>query len=140
MEPVTTYYELEILGELPSHKNEKQGVIRTRTRDTAKGSAGSTYAGVMTKPDVKLILQRAAMQIPGELRDLKLRHPEMVVHFTVAREDVDRDNIFSTVLDMLYDYGVIADDNVRHFNGVVKLMPAIVGEEWKTWIQMWVTE
>ena len=117
-------YEIVLLGEVVSSKNEKMAVLRKRKSDTAKGAVGSHYAGIALKPKAKLSMDRIAMQIPGELRDLKLEHPRIDMFFIVGREDVDVDNIFSTVLDLLVKYGVLVDDNVRHCNGVKKLWPA----------------
>ena len=128
-------YEITILGELPSHKNEKVATRRKRKKDTAKGVAGTTYMGIRTKSAVKDAMDRAGLQIPGELRDLKLRHPDIEMFCVVGREDVDTDNIFSTVLDILVKYGVLADDNCRHCNGTKTSHPAkIVPNEWETLI------
>lgn len=128
-------HTLTIFGEILSHKNEKAAVMARRRKDTAKGKAGTQYAKVVTKSVAKESMNRAAMQIPGELRDLKLQHPDLDVYFVVGRLNVDRDNILSSVLDLLVEYGVLADDNVAQFNGAVTLHPAMLRENgWETTI------
>lgn len=130
-------YELRIIGEILSHKNQKAAVMARRRHDTAKGKAGTPYAKVVTKSVAKESMNRAAMQIPGELRDLKLEHPDLDVQFVVGRENVDRDNILSSILDLMVHYGVLSSDSVAKCNGTIVLHPAIVRKnEWEITINL----
>jgi hypothetical protein len=92
--------------------------------------------GLITKPKVSQAMDRLAMQIPGWVRDLNLEHPDVEVRFFVCRDSIDRDNIFSSLLDLLWKYNVIKDDQIKNFNGLITLHPAIIGDEWKTEIQL----
>ena len=126
-------YEIVLLGEVVASKNEKMAVMRKRKSDTAKGVAGSHYAGIALKPAAKESMDRIAMQIPGELRDLKLRHPRIEFNFVVGRINVDRDNIVSTVLDLLVLYGVMENDSVASCNNMIVIHPAhLRPDEWET--------
>jgi Holliday junction resolvase RusA-like endonuclease len=126
-------YELTLFGELPSHKNEKVATLRKRKKDTKKGVAGSTYMGIRTKSAVKDAMDRAGLQIPGDMRDLKLRHPKIEFYFKVARVNVDRDNIVSTVLDLLVRYGVLENDSISSCNHTITIYPAMLTvDEWET--------
>lgn len=114
-------YELIFLGEVQATKNEKMPVRRR----TGK-------LGLITKPEVSLAMDRLALQIPGYMRDLRLEHPDLDVYFDVCRDTIDRDNIASSLIDLCWRYGVIVDDDVKHFNGVVTLHPARMASQWKT--------
>lgn len=120
-------YVLEFHGEPPAHKNEKMPAMRRR-------KDGSKYAGLITKPESKLMMDRLALQIPGSLRDLKLRHPDITMQFYVGREDVDKSNMWCAIEDLLWKYGVLVDDSVKHSNGHFHMPPAIVigGNNWKS--------
>lgn len=113
--------ELEFLGETVSTKNQKMPVLRR----TGK-------AGIAIKPEARLARDRLASQIPGYLRDLNLQHPDVDVYFWVGRKRVDRDNIWSTICDLLVTYGVLSGDSVKHLNGRITLHPAVIGEDWRT--------
>jgi len=117
---------LEFIGEVPAKKNEKMPVIRN-----------SGKPSLITKPKSSLAVDRLAIQIPGFARDIYLKHPDLDMYFIVPRGNVDRDNVLSTILDLLWQYGVIEDDNVKHFNGRITLHPAVIGDTWKTTVVLY---
>jgi hypothetical protein len=77
-------------------------------------------------------LDRLAVQIPAECRDLNLLHPDLDVTFWVLDRRSDRDNMLTTLLDLLKDYGVIRNDSIAQCNGTVILRPAIICDHYKT--------
>jgi hypothetical protein len=127
---------LEFFGPVPSVKNEKQATMRKRKRATPKGEAGSLYPGITIKPTARLALQRLEFQVPGDLRGLRLVHPDIDVEFYVDGPDFDRDNIWSTLCDVLVRYEVLVDDDIRHLNGDIRLHPAVVTDHWRTVIRL----
>ena len=117
---VLTFY-----GEPPAHKNEKMPIRRRKKN-------GEMGMGLATKPAAKEAMNRLAVQITGEYRDLKIRHPHVEVWFYVMRDDFDRSNGWCCIEDLLWQYGVTVDDCVREFNGELLIHPAILCKEWKT--------
>jgi hypothetical protein len=97
---------------------------------------GQMGMGLATKPEAREAMNRLAMQIPGEFRDLRLRHPRTEVWFYVARDDFDRSNGWCCLEDLLWQYGVIVDDCVREFNAELVLHPAELGDEWRTVVML----
>lgn len=73
------------------------------------------------------ILKAMEMQLTGEYRDLNLESPDCEMYLTYTNASVDRDNIFSTVIDILGKYRTIRNDNIKHFNGRVVFHPAVRG-------------
>jgi len=53
-----------------------------------------------------------------------LSHPSMDVHIYTRSRRQDRDNIVTTVLDVLVKAGVLAGDNIARFNGMLTVHPA----------------
>jgi hypothetical protein len=82
----------------------------------------------ITSESVKESLDRLAMQIPGDVRDLKLVHPEIEFIITHDQDRQDRDNIVTTILDLLVQYGVLADDSIKQCNGKMTIWPSEKGE------------
>lgn len=50
----------------------------------------------------------------------------MSIQFFTRDRRRDRDNLLTTVLDCLREAGVIANDNIKSFNGSVILLPAVI--------------
>ena len=65
-----------------------------------------------------------------------LEHPDMRVTFHVRNQRSDRDNKLSTILDVLQKAGVLRNDSIRRFNGVLTLLPAIVDKDERTVIEI----
>lgn len=98
--------------------------------------------GIRTDKDTANFIQDLIDQAWIEWRNLHagtgpmLEHPEMSVQFFVRFRGCDRDNKLSTILDVLQKAGVIRNDNIAHFNGELRLLPAVVATEEKTVIEI----
>jgi hypothetical protein len=51
-------------------------------------------------------------------------HPRVVIDFFCANRLKDRDGMWTTVLDCMRRAGVIFDDSIKYFNGIVQKNPA----------------
>ena len=86
--------------------------------------------GKIAKPHynarARLSMDEIIEAIPGALRDLQLLHPDIGVYFYVdmAGAALDKDGVWTTVLDCLKKVGLIQDDSIKKFNGTVVLHPA----------------
>jgi hypothetical protein len=100
---------VEFRGHIPSKKNFHRP---------------SKNGGIFQDKKTKIELERLEMQVPGQLRDLKLEHPEVEWHFRYTNAHVDVDGMKTTILDILQKYGVIVNDNIAHFNGRQVIHPA----------------
>jgi hypothetical protein len=108
--------EIVLLGKVPSKKN------RYRPRKGGKG-----FFKDSTLQDE---LDRLALQIPAEARDLRLRHPAIDFYFTYTKANYDRDNACQCLLDLLVSpYRVLEDDNIAQCNGTITIHPAVRGEQ-----------
>jgi Holliday junction resolvase RusA-like endonuclease len=58
-----------------------------------------------------------------------LSHPSVDVHIYTRSRRQDRDNIVTTLLDVLVKAGVLAGDNIAKFNGPVTVHPAQIDRE-----------
>jgi hypothetical protein len=84
--------------------------------------------GIFLDSTTRQKLTSLELQVPGDVRDLKLEHPDMEWFFTYTHARIDRDNIKQTILDILVKYGVLAGDNFAHLNGLEITHPAVRGE------------
>jgi hypothetical protein len=112
VEPV----EILLLGKVPSKKN------RYTPRKGGKG--------FFKNKNLQMELDRLAIQIPAEARDLRLRHPAIDFYFTYTIANFDRDNAVVTLMDILTGYAVLdGSDNIAHCNGTITIHPAVRGEQ-----------
>ena len=112
VEPV----EILLLGKTPSKKN------RYTPRKGGKG--------FFKNKDLQMELDRLAVQIPPEARDLRLKHPAIDFYFTYTVANFDRDNAVVTLMDILTGYAVLdGSDNIAHCNGTITIHPAVRGEQ-----------
>jgi hypothetical protein len=83
--------------------------------------------------DDRALLNAITMQARIQWGPLKpLEHPMMRVTFYVKDGRADRDNKTGGLLDCLQEAGVLLNDSISRFNGVVTIMPAIrtTGDEY----------
>lgn len=118
-------YELSFDGPVPSKKNAQlQGTAKSgkKYRYYAKG--------------VQKAMSDLEMQVPGELRDLRLEHPKAELFLTAPVDTIDVDGVWTCLVDVLKKQGVITDDNLKHFNGGVYLAPAVISDHWLTVVKL----
>lgn len=113
-------WTIELLGHVPAKKNTTVSVMVGKKRRTIY--AAKTYTE----------LDRLAMQIPGEARDIHLLHPEIDFYMTTVDGRSDRDNAVTSCLDLLVLYGVLSNDTIASCNNRITIHPAKKGEVAKT--------
>jgi hypothetical protein len=85
--------------------------------------------GLYLEPKTRTMIDRMELQVPAEVRDLNLEHPDMIWEFQYTNAHIDRDGIITTVLDILGGpCRVIKNDNIAHCNGTWTIYPAERGE------------
>lgn len=114
-------YELDLRGLVPSKKNEKVPVT------TKSGKRRMYY---QAQPEI----DRLSMQVPGELRDLGLVHPDIDIYMTKTDGRSDKDGALSTLLDIMVKMGILKNDSVAQCNGRITLHPVRRGGENRTMI------
>ena len=55
-----------------------------------------------------------------------LVHPKMSIRFSCSTDALDRDGMVASLLDSLQDAGLLANDNIRHFNERLVIEPALL--------------
>lgn len=105
---------IEFRGRVPSKKN--------------RYSPRKDKPGFFKDSKLQAELDRLAMQIPGQYRDLKLESPIVDFFFCYVKANWDRDNAAQALTDLLVEYGVLANDNIRRFNGTVTIHPAVLSD------------
>ena len=111
MEPI----ELTLIGKVPSKKN--------RYTPNKDGKGFHKDNRLQTE------LDRLAMQVPGECRDLRLISPSIDFYQTYTKANSDRDNCAQCILDILVGMGTLVDDNIAQCNGRITIHPAVRGEQ-----------
>jgi len=110
--------------------------------ETPKKFFSITLPGAMIAHKNMWMRSKHGMRLPDEAKDYMAtcamiaraawshgapaRHPRMTVEFHVKSGRIDRDGMFVTVNDILQKAGVIQNDNVKHFNGELTILPAVV--------------
>jgi hypothetical protein len=110
--PKSEPIEMEFSGHVPSKKN----------------SYTPKRGGMFKSKDLQDAIDRLAMQVPGEFRDLKLVSPQIEYFFTYTKANWDRDNAAVTLGDILVQMGVLANDNIASCNGPIVIHPAVRGD------------
>ena len=85
--------------------------------------------GFFKNQNLQTAIDRLAMQIPGEFRDLNLVSPEINFHFVYERANWDRDGAAVTLLDILVQMSVLKNDNLASCNGLIQIHPAVRGDQ-----------
>ncbi len=118
-------FAIALLGHMPAKKN-----------NWTPRKGGGIFLDKASQAEINgLIIQ--ATSIARNWGVHKLEHPRLRITFYVRDRRGDRDNKLSTLLDVLQKAGIIANDNVRRFNGEVTLMPAVVDKNEKTVVEIW---
>jgi len=109
---------LEFLGTVPSKKNEYK---------KRSGRGKGMYKG----EELRTKLDALAEQIPPEVRNLKLVHPDVTWRFELPKGsrshrawDTDPDNKATALTDLLVSFGVFREDSFRYHNGRKVIEPA----------------
>ena len=114
---------LVLKGHCPSKKNLWK-----------RGRGGRTYIDDETAALIDALTYQAEAQWCWRGA---VKHPDMRVRFYVATKRQDRDNMLTTILDCLKKAGVIEDDNIARFNGVLTVLPALlVKDEERTVVEI----
>ena len=102
-----------------------RGTVPSKKNSYTPRSRGK---GFFKSKSLQEAIDRLALQIPAEVRDLHLDSPDITFHFTFRKFNADRDNKVTCLLDVLVAYGVLADDNTLRCNGRITIEPAVRGE------------
>ena len=116
----TSTIEIKLRGAIPAKKN----------RWTILRSGRSSGIG-LRKGDQDAI-DSLTLQAQSQYRGDPLEHPDIEIYPSVTSRRPDRDNLVTTVLDVLVASGVLKDDNVARCNGWLRVAPARIvspGEE-----------
>jgi hypothetical protein len=103
--------EISLRGHIPSKKNSY--------------SPRKDRPGFFKNSKLQSQLDRLALQIPVECRDLNLESPDLHFYFTYEKANWDTDNAMTSLIDLLVQYGVLANDNIRRLNGMKVIHPAV---------------
>ena len=107
-------FRLNLVGPVPNKKN----LWRPR-----KG--GGMFLDSSVKADIDALILQAKFQWKGP----RVEHPEVWIKFFVLDQRSDRDNKLGCILDVLQEAGVIYRDNIARFNGLMVILPAVVGKQ-----------
>lgn len=106
---------IQIRGELPSKKNDRQ-IRRWGNR-----------VGIGNSAEKEALMGALAWQVRAQWGSRKpLQHPRISFQLQVKHRRKDRDNLVTTILDVLVNTGVLVNDNIAHANGELTILPAIV--------------
>lgn len=115
--------DLSNVGQLPRYEFTLYGLTGAKKNRYTPGPRGM-HKGA----ELRAELNDLEAQIPGNVRDLRLLHPDMVLKLSCKNGRRDRDGILTTVLDLLVRCQVITDDNIANFNGKITIEPAVLGD------------
>lgn len=118
-------YEFELFSKLISKKNLYH-----------PGSNGKSFFKPKKITDAERTID---LQIPDELRGLKLEHPHVMIECHIPKKSwrSDRDNGWTFLSDCLVKAGVLADDSISRFNGYLIMIPVLEASEYKTKVRIW---
>ncbi len=107
----TEYARLEFPAPIPSKKNK----LRPR-------AGGGQVYDKETKAAIDALGMHARIQWGARI---PVSHPSIGFELEYVDHLQDRDGIYTTLLDALKKGGVIVDDSIKHFNGLVVKYPAV---------------
>ena len=116
-------YEFETFGKLISKKNNYQ-------------PNGKSFFKPKKVTDAERTID---LQIPDELRGLKLENPHIMIECHIPKKSwrSDRDNGYTFLQDCLVKAAVLADDSINHCNGYIIMIPVLEASEYKTKVRIW---
>lgn len=104
-----------LYGEIPAKKNLYMPMVNK-----------STGKAMFIKNSALLnLLGRISAQIPLSLRGAGIRHPDVSIYPFCSAGGRDRDNMLTTILDLLREVGVLVNDSIAQCNGKLEVFPAI---------------
>lgn len=109
-------YTLALSGHIPSKAN-------SLLRRAGKGRG--LRINPQAKSEIEWLVLQANQQRPANAPFI---HPEVTISFRFRNAAQDRDNAEKTILDVLQTARILANDNVRKFNGWVHKAPAEITE------------
>lgn len=109
-----------LLGPCPSKKN----LLRV-----GKGR-------LFRRKDVAAAIDSLTLQARAQWCAPPVEHPTLCFRFYVPSLRSDRDNRLTTILDCLQAAGVLVNDNSKHANGVMTILPAVVDKNERTEIEV----
>jgi Holliday junction resolvase RusA-like endonuclease len=102
---------LTLRGAIPCKKNSYRRSVNGRMYKTDEQAA-----------DIRALEWQAKAQWCDE----PVTHPAITMRFYLPDMRRDRDNLATTVLDVLVNAGVLVNDNVRRCNGRIVIEPAVI--------------
>lgn len=114
--------KLVLKGHVPAKKNLWK-----------RGRGGRVYLNREAQDQIDYLTLQAQQKWSGKQ---PLTHPNFTVQFYARDQRGDRDNKFSTVLDLLQKAGVLVNDNIKQCNGTMTLLPAVVDKNERTVIDI----
>ena len=111
-------FRLTLKGHIPAKKNLMNPGVNRRTGKLM----------FFADEEVKAQIEALVLQAKQQWQRIPAIDPDVDVELFVTHQGADRDNKLTTILDVLRDAGVIANDNIKQFNGTVVILPALVGK------------
>ena len=108
---------LTLKGHIPAKKNLKRPWVNRKTGKLT----------MIIDRDIKAQIDALTFQAKRQWRRPPAEHPDVDFEFFVINAGADTDNMYTTILDVLQEAGVIVNDNVNRFNGTKVIHPAVVG-------------
>ncbi len=106
---VSSRYVLTLHGHCPSKKNLWR-----------RGRGQKAYIDRSSQAEIDSLV----LQARSAWRRAPLSHPSMEVYIYTRSRRQDRDNIVTTILDVLVKAEVLTGDNIARFNGTLTVHPA----------------
>ena len=103
--------QIVLIGHCPSKKNLWR-----------RGRGQKAYLDRSSQAEIDSLV----LQARSAWKRAPLSHPSLDVHIYTRSRRQDRDNIVTTMLDVLVKAGVLVGDNIARFNGMLRVHPAKV--------------
>ncbi len=126
-----------------AHDREPDITLRFDGAIVSKKNSYSPAGGMFRKTTkIRNFEQMISYQIDPAHRDLKLNHPEVVFSYSMPIKSWggDRDNIWTSLVDVLVMNGVFANDSTHRFNGTVVIMPVTLSKDYHATVDIWLSD